>query len=40
VLPEGFGKFEKSISSGRDPATFRLAAQCLNLYATARPLFS
>jgi hypothetical protein len=38
VWPEGLGKLEKSTSSGRDPATFRLVALCLNHYATACPL--
>jgi hypothetical protein len=35
VRPEGLGQFKKSTSSGLEPATFRLAALCLNHYATA-----
>jgi hypothetical protein len=31
VRLEGLGKLEKSSSSGREPATFRLAAAILNL---------
>jgi hypothetical protein len=34
VGPEGLGEFKKSTLSGLEPATFRLAAQCLNHYAT------
>jgi hypothetical protein len=34
VRPEGLGK-KKSTSSGREPVTFQLAAECLNHYATA-----
>jgi hypothetical protein len=30
VRLEGLGKLEKSTSSGLDPATFRLVAECLN----------
>jgi hypothetical protein len=37
VRPEGLGQFKKSTSSGLEPATFRLGAQCLNHYATACP---
>jgi hypothetical protein len=33
VRPEGLGHFKKSTSSGLEPATFRLAALCLNHYA-------
>jgi hypothetical protein len=32
VRPEGLGQFKKSTSSGFEPATFRLAAWCLNYY--------
>jgi Zn-finger domain-containing protein len=35
VRPEGLGQSKKSTSSGYEPATFRLAAQYLNHYATA-----
>jgi hypothetical protein len=35
VRLEGLGKFKKSISSGLEPATFRLVAQCPSHYATA-----
>jgi hypothetical protein len=36
VRQEGIDKFKNSFSSsGLDPATFRLVAQCLNHYATA-----
>jgi hypothetical protein len=34
VRPEGLGQYKKSTSSGLEPATFQLAAQCLNHYAT------
>jgi hypothetical protein len=37
MRPEGLGQFKKS-TSGLEPATFRLAAYCLNHYATACPL--
>jgi hypothetical protein len=30
VRLEGLGKLKKSTSSGLDPVTFRLVAQCLN----------
>jgi hypothetical protein len=40
VRPEGLGQFKKSTSSGLEPPTFRLAAWCLNHYATACPLRS
>jgi hypothetical protein len=37
VRPEGLGKLKNSFtSSGLEPATFRLVAQCLDHYATAR----
>jgi hypothetical protein len=36
VRPEGLGQFKISTSSGLEPATFRLATQCLNHYATSR----
>jgi hypothetical protein len=36
VRPERLGPFKKYTSSGLEPATFWLAAQCLNHYATAR----
>jgi hypothetical protein len=38
VRPVGLGQFKKSTSLGLEPATFRLAAKCLNHYATACPL--
>jgi hypothetical protein len=34
MRPEGLGKFKKSTSSGLEPATLRLVAQCLNHYTT------
>jgi hypothetical protein len=36
VRPEELGQFKKSTSSGLEPVTFRLAAWCLNHYATAQ----
>jgi hypothetical protein len=41
VRPEGLGNLKKKknsfTSTGLEPATFRLAAQCFNNYATACP---
>jgi hypothetical protein len=38
VRLEGFGKLKKSTSSGLEPATFQLAAQCLNQLCYCMPI--